>query len=202
MKSTIILTDEKFKEIYTSEQFRNQVAYAHQHCNSNGVFIEFITCSYPVTYIVTPEQIEEAKKECERAKIERINGIGNKLVFVGMGMDYLPRYEGDPANHRIRTEFKNIHGNEFFIEVGTNGPENMRIDFAIDRTMQKKLNDEVNKQSQFYNYHGLERSKNIYTYTKERILSLVNREFDCKFIEMEVDNYNLSTDDFICQSPK
>lgn len=202
MKQTIRLTVEKFAEIYTNEEFRNQVAYAHQSCDRNGNFIEFITCSYPITYAVTQSQIDEAAKELERARIQTIKDNEGKLMFTGMGMTYPERYPDDVCNHRIRVEFTNRSSNRYFIELGTMGPDEMRCDFSIDRSLQERLNDDFKKQGQFYNCFGLERNQYLGAYTKSNVLNLVNKYFDCKFTGIVIDNYNVNCDDYNSISPK
>jgi hypothetical protein len=199
------MTPEIMEEIYSNEKLRNNVAYAHGCYTSfeNGCkFKYFKTCSYPIAYKVTEDQIKEAKEEKERAKAELLTHLGNKLVFVGMGMSYEPRYEGDPCNHRIRTEIVNAHGQRFFIEVGTGRGDEMRVDHSINRTLQEVYKDDHHKQGEFYNYGNLERLGQYPKYTKENIIRLVNDTFGCKFNEMIVDDYNLTTDDYQSISPK
>jgi hypothetical protein len=36
-------------------------------------------------------------------------------------------------------------------------------------------------------------------YTKQNVLDLVNKHFNCSFKEMEVQYYFLTTDDFVCE---
>lgn len=195
------MTAERFQDIFTDEQLRNRVAYAHWRCDAKGNRKEQITCSFPKTYIVTPEQIEAAKAEIQRAKKARLTSLGNKLVLVGMGMTYDPRYEDDVCNHRIRTEFQNAQGRRFFIEVGTAGAENMRIDHAIDRTREKELKGKHDRQAEYYNYKGLESQTRTIKYTLQNVLRLVNEYFDCNFSEIEIDNHTLRTEEFVCISP-
>lgn len=226
METTIILTSEKFHEIYSNEEFRNQVAYAHGYSKNNGES-GMITCSYPTQYIVTEEQIKEATSEIERAKKVLVKANKNNLMFVGMGSNYAPRYNGDVCNHRIRTEFKNSRGHHFFIEVGTASNNEMRVDHSIDRELEKAYNnklEEIHKEMKifkqcsrewhelrdkateylnqpYYNYKNLERNKFEIKYTLQNVLEFVNRHFDCNFKEIIIDNYNVSTDDYISISP-
>lgn len=228
MKQLIKLTEEKFRDIYTNEEFRNQVAFAHGCCNSDGNFMYKKTCSYPIEYIVTDDQIKEAEAERVRATKQTIKDNKGKLMFVGMGMTYTERYPDDVCNHRIRTEFKNVAGHSFFIEFGTGSGNQMRIDHAVDRDKEREyenkvsqlrtqretvkrysdqwneLCNEIEKYSKqvYYNYHGLEHDRDLPKYTKSNILSLVNKEFDCNFSEIVIDNYNVSTDQYISVSPK
>ena len=182
------LTAEKFNEIYSDEEWRNEVAYAHGVQLASGETFKG-SCSYPVRYRVTEEQIEEAQKEINRKKEEIYKNHSNDLLFVSMGMDYAPRFEDDVCNHRIRTEFINKDGKHFFIEVGTGREDEMRVDFSIDRDLQNemdkkagevrlKLSNAIDKNNfllvaklrndlqdamrqPYYNYGGLERGNNI-----------------------------------------
>ena len=201
-RTRVQLTDEKLQEIYTSEKFRNDVAYAHGYTLQNGE-TGLKTCSYPIEYIVTPEQVEIAAKEQERRKKEVLNALGNKLVFVGMGMSYAPRYDDDVCNHRIRTYFVNSKGNKYFIEFGTGNGDNTRIDHAIDETKRELADSGGSTNGEWINnFNGLERRDHLPKYTLSNLLNLINKEFDCKFTTIEVDDYNLTCSDFICNSPK
>jgi hypothetical protein len=199
MKDLTPMSAEKFQEIYSDEKIRNAVAFAHSCFDKDRNFLHYKAMCWPDAFSVTKEQIGLAIVERNMAKAEKVANMGNKLVFVGMGMDYAPKYEGDPGNHRIRTEFVNSNGTRFFIELGPGTGENMRVDHAINRTLQDQLNDSHERQGEFYNWKGLER-RGGGQYTKENILKMVNEEFDCKFTEMEVDNFTLTTDDFTCKS--
>lgn len=201
----IELTAEKFAEIYTNEYFRNSVAFAHQCCDSGGRFKHYGTCTYPQRYIVTEQQIAEARKEYERAKAEVYDKHYNDLLFVGMGSAYEPRFEGDAGNHRIRTTFKNKDGHSYFIECirSTNG-DGFWVDFTVDVDKKIELNDHPDRQAEFYQIKGIERKPLGLKYTKENLLQLVNKYFDCHFKNVVIDNYNIHPDDrkIICESPK
>ena len=228
------LTNENFKRIYTDVKFRNEVAFAHGFSNSKLNFKGFQTCTYPNEnrVFVTEEQIKQAKEERERAAKETLTKHKNDLLFVGMGMNYKPRYKNDVCNHRIRTEFLNSEGKQFFIEVGTGRGNDMRIDFAIDRNLQieydkkntlyferiraekqkenpntKKIDSLREKQKVFqsqpyYNYNNLERSGRTLKYTLQNVLKLVNKNFNCNFKNIVIDYYNISCNGIICESPK
>jgi hypothetical protein len=194
MNQTITLTEEKLQDIYTDKKFRNEVAYAHA-CYSafpNSKFKYRQTCSSPVRWIVTEEQIELAKKELKRSQEETKERYVNSLLFVGMGMDR--KVEGEVDNFRIRTELTNKVGRNFFVEFGmTADYASTRCDHSIDRDNDKN------------NYANLERGgsnrKGLCDYTPKAILNLVNKTFDCNFSEIFIDNHDLSTDDITCISP-
>lgn len=224
------LTNEQFQDIYTSEKFRNEVATAHKCMAKESKFSHFESCSYPIRYKVTEEQINEAKRVKEESKKKAIKNVANKLVFVAMGGDYEPRYNDDVCNHRIRTTFLNPEGKKFFIEFGRGREDEIRIDHSIDRDLQNyyekqssNVRDEINRNGGFHkvaqsdplmldykkyqgqpyqNYKGLERINLTEKYTLQNLLKLVNENFECNFKEIEVDKFNLSPDDFTCKSPK
>lgn len=203
-RTRVILSDEKLQDIYTDEEFRNAVAFAHGYTLKNGEE-GCKTCTYPVEYIVTTEQIFKANQERERVKKLVVEDIkkNNKLVFVGMGMTYAPRYEDDVCNRRIRTYFVNVKGNKYFIEFGTGRGDNTRIDHAIDETKRELIDAGGSSNGEWiHNFNGLERRDSLPKYTLSNLRNLINREFNCKFTSIEVDNYNLNTNDFICYSPK
>lgn len=224
-KQKVVLTDEKFQEIYSSEELRNQVAYAHKSCDQHGKFLNWITCSYPVTYVVTEEQKRIANEHRLKCKKEKIASIGNKLVFVGMGMSYSATEETDVCNFRIRTEFKNENGRHFFVELEGGPGYKTFCPFSIDRDLEieyeekkrelyakrdslphdswdyRMISDRIKdyQRQPYYNYKNLQQILSI-PYKLENIKQWINVHFDCKFTEIEIDNYNLTTEDFICQS--
>lgn len=199
METTInVLTKEKFAEIYANEEFRNQIAYAHGTSQHEG--FTRITCSYPLQWLVTDAQIQEAQEEIERRKAQVIAENTGKLMFVGMGMTYAERYADDVCNHRIRTEFVNRTGNKYFIEFGTGTGDRMRIDHSIDRTLEESA--PYDHRQPYNNFAKLEHMRDLPKYTLTNVLNIVNKYFNCDFKEVVVDNYNVSTDDFISVSPK
>lgn len=206
MENVTELTAKKLKEINTNEKFRNEVAHAHGCYTAypNSTFKYKKTCSYPVSYIVNEEQIQQAKDLKVIATKKVLKDNKNKLLFAGMGMTYTKEeHNDDILNHRIRTEFETNDGRIVFVEFGTMADyKTIRCDFSINRTKQAFFNDDTNKQSEFYNYKGLEKDSCLGKYNKANILRLINTTFNCSFKEMIVDNYNVSCEGVICESPK
>lgn len=228
------MTPEEFKNIYYSEKLRNEVSFANRHSDKHGVFKYYGTCTYPNENRrqVTPEQIEKAKQLRSKRAAEVLKENKNKLLFVGMGMNYDAKYEDDVCNHRIRTEFLNSEGKRFFIEFGTGRGTDLRIDHAVDRELEdhykqkaalfsKRWKAEEKKErpsfkkiqslrgqfykymeQPYYNYKKLERDTPNLKYTKTNILKIVNEYFNCNFKEVVVDYYNISCNGVICESPK
>lgn len=228
MQSTTFLSEEKFQEIYTNEEFRNAVAMPVKCCYADGRFKHFETVTYPQRWIVTEEQSAKAKTEKQRARVETIENNRGKLLFVGMGCTYESRFNDDVCNHRIRTEFLNAEGKKYFLEFGTGRGEEMRIDHSIDRDLedfhkqkQSFYSDKMRNEKQgspvwnellqkrrewdsqpYHNYNNLERAAIDLKYTLQNVLKVVNENFNCNFTECVVDNYNVSPDDVLCISPK
>ena len=203
METIKIMDELKFKEIYTNEELRNAVAFAHGCCDSRGNLEYKKALMYPISYKVTDEQIKEAKELREKRQKEVLRENKNNLLFCSMGMDFKPTLEDGVGNHRIRTEFKNSKGNIYFIEIGKGKDDNLRIDHSIDRTKQDELNDHFYKQHLFYNFAELEHKTSTLKYTYENVLKMVNEYFNCNFKKMVVDGYNIGSPDFpICESPK
>ncbi len=196
MNTILTLTPEKFAEIYTDKEFRNQVAGAHGCYTEKMVFRHLKTCSCPIEYIVTEDHVSAAKAERERDRVVLLKEYAGKLVFVGMGMTYEPKYDDDICNYRVRCEIESKTGERFFLEVGTMSDyETMRFDHVIKRNMSDEDRDENN-------WKGLERVDNAPKFTMQNLLRFVNSTFNCAFTEIIIDNHTLTTEDFINKSPR
>jgi hypothetical protein len=197
------LTDNKFQEIYTNKELRNEVAYAHACYSSLDTgckFLYFKALHYPEEFIVTPEQISVAKKLIENERKVILKRYKNTLLFVGFGMAFAPSTPLFVGNHRIRTEFLNAKGERCFIEICAKvDHEYMYVTHSILRTPDGDSRKDTN------NYRQLERS--IFSgqrkFTYQNVIDLVNKEFDCHFKEMYLDEYDVGNfDEPICFSPK
>lgn len=217
-------------QLGTNERFTREVNFSHSVCNAQSVHQFYCTMYGGKRYKTTLEQKEQAQKLYEANKQRVIKNVGNKLVFVGMGCEYAARYPDDVCNHRIRTEIVNPEGKRFFIEVGTWGKELMRIDHVVNRDQEDEYSERLQfyrkeieakggfyrvgesdqaminyrkYQNQPYHWYRHEQWKDLkLKYTNANVLQLVNTLFDCNFTEMEVDYYNLTTDDYTSVSPK
>lgn len=221
---------ELLSQLGTNERLTREVNYSHGCSNSLGHHLHFCTMYDGKRYKTTQEQKDKASKLYAFNVKKAIQNVGNKLVFVGMGMDYAARYDNDVCNHRIRTEITNPEGRKFFIEVGTWGNERMRIDFVVDRDQEihyadqcQNVRNEILKrggyhkvsfsdplyidlkkyQEQPYYQYKKEEYKDLnIKYTKQNVIDLVNNLFDCHFTEMEIDYNHLTTNIYSSISPK
>lgn len=205
------------------------IACAHNYQASNNSALQKVANFYPNKYIVTDDQVSEAKRLLKEAKINTLIKHKNDLLFCSMGMGYEARFEDDVCNHRIRTEFLNKNGKRFFVEFGTGLNENLRCDHSIDRDLeiefeQKRIEAYANRdklerktdewykadlivqkynQQPFHNYSGLERLTDQIKYTNQNILEIVNKTFDCEFKSIVISDLIHPNDrDIICFSPK
>lgn len=183
------LDSETFQNIYSDKKFRNQVAYAGVCRDKNLKFLHKKTCSYPVGYIVTDEQIEEAKAERKRSIERTKQENAGKLILIGMGSEISEK--GVFGNYRARGFFLNDKKEKCFVEVGTakrfkseKEHESIFVDFAFicHENGEEKTRLSLNKK-----IVGVE-------YVAGNILRLINRNFGASFKEIHLDNYDLSPD--------
>jgi len=221
---------ELLSQLGTNEKLIREVNYSHGVCNAQSQHLHYCTMYGGKRYKTTQEQKDKASKLYALNVQKAIENVGNKLVFVGMGMDYTARYDDDVCNHRIRTEIINPEGRKFFIEVGTWGAERMRIDFVIDRDQEiyyseqaQNVRDEIQKrggynkvsfsdplsidlkkyQEQPYYQYKIDEYKDLnIKFTKQNVIDFVNNIFDCHFTEIEIDYNHLTTDIYNSVSPK
>lgn len=196
-----ILSEEKMKEIYIDERFRNAVAWAGECNNQYGEFKRFKALSYPLEYIVTEEQKKEAQNEYERAKAAKIKSIKRgTIVFTGMGMIYKKRFDGDICNHRIRSYFKNSKGHRFFLEFcAKSNDEGFYCTGSEDMEREENEKKGIRANEPYHHSKQLERKNFTQRFSEKNLLCIINRSFDCKYERLEVDNYTLRGDDFISE---
>ena len=194
------LTEEEYEQFKQDDRFIHNMAFPISCCDTYGKeeYKKAMT-KYTIAeqeFKVTEEQIKRGKEEYNKRKENIIKNIGNKLVFVGMGMDFKSSTINHIGNHRIRTYFQNNKGILCFVEFGTTTNKDfMRCDHALMNT--KREWNSLNERNQEQRISILERMKGNYTkYTKENILKLINENFDCSFKEVEVYDYFLNPNDY------
>jgi len=200
------LKNSDYEKYKSDDRFIHNMTYPINCADSKGV-IQYTKAMTKYTiakqeFKVSKEQIQKATQEYNKRKQNIIKNIKNKLVFVGMGMDFKPLTNNHIGNHRIRTYFKNNQGVLCFVEFGTTTNKDfMRCDHALMNT--KREWTSLNEREQEKRISILESMQGDYTkYTKENILKLVNKNCDCNFKEVEVYNYFIGTDDYTSISKK
>ena len=200
MKQLEILSAEKFNVLTVSDKWVNAIQYPVKCYDNNSNFKYFRTCSYPVEYIVSEEQIRQAREIAEERKRHILENIkANDLVFVAMGGDYSGT-PGDVCNHRIRCNFKNIDGKRFFIEILKGCKDGFFIDFSIDLDKQeenekKRIKEPFYPQTE-YNAKGVEKTTINKPFTFENVLQFVNDTYNCCYTNAQLIRYFVRCEDF------
>lgn len=197
MNRQIKLSDEKFKEIYTDDRFLHDCAFPVGCCDSRGFFKYYRTCTYPIEYIITEEQIAVAKAEFARHKQAFLDGYKKgTLVLVCMGMDYESIHPDGIGNYRVCGDFKNSEGHHYFVEFCrdiSKTVEYFHCDFSVDMEME---DDGMHN----YNIFDLQRRNfGERPFTKSALLEIVNSTFGCNYRELVLDHWLISTDDIISE---
>lgn len=197
MNQQIKLSDEKFNEIYTDDRFLHDCAFPVDCCDSRGFHKYYRTCTYPIEYIITEEQIAAAKVEFARRKQAFLDGYRKgTLVLVCMGMDYESQHPDGIGNHRVRGDFKNSEGHHYFVEFCrgiSKWDENFHCTFSVDMEME---DDGMHN----YNIFGLQRRNfGIMPFTKNSLLEIVNSTFGCNYRELVLAEWLINTDDIISE---
>lgn len=201
MKQLEILSAEKFNLLTVSDKWVNAIQFPTTCCDKNHKFLYFKTCSYPEEYIVTEEQIQQAREIAEDRKRHILENIKtNDLVFVAMGGDY-PGLPGEVRNHRIRCNFKNIDGKRFFIELLYIDNDNFYIDCSLDldkeeENEKKRIKEPFYPQTE-YNAMGVENTLINKPFTFENVLQFVNETYNCCYTEARLVRYFVRCEDFI-----
>lgn len=198
-KPTKILTVEEYDKHKSNDRFLHEITFAHGvqgwEPYNKGHCYYFLGSDFKVS----PELQEQAKRDYEKRKQEIVNSMGNKLAFVGMGMDFEPTTPHHIGNHRIRTYIKNNDGVLCFVEFGAGmNKDFLRCDHALVNT-RKNYSDwsSLGERDRTEKRIELEGIKGDYhPYTKAEVLELVNKHFNCNFTELEVYSYCIGCDDY------
>lgn len=197
MSQQITLSDEKFQEIYTDDRFLHDCAFPVDCCDARGFHKFYRTCTYPIEYIITEEQIAVAKVEFARRKQAFIDNYKKgTLVLVCMGGVYQSIFPDGIGNHRVRGDFKNSKGHHYFIEFCrgiSKLVENFHCTFSVDMEME---DDGMRN----YNIFDLQRRNfGDMPFTKSALLEIVNSTFGCNYRELVLAEWLISTDDIISE---
>jgi hypothetical protein len=195
-----ILTEEKFKEIYTDKSFRNSVAFPVLRKSLFTGEVN-ITLTFPTKYIVTDQQTIKALEERDSDRKRILSEIKNKLVFIKKGgMFSCSSY--DVNCYRISTIIKNNNNQLFYVELSSL-PKKRDHHFTFRCVSAIELKDKArkfnpkNSGNLNQNYKALEDLQKLGKYTKRNVLSFINENFNCSFTKMEIDEFTLSESDLL-----
>jgi|LGVF01.2.fsa_nt_gb hypothetical protein len=162
------------------------------------------TCSYPTRYIATKHMIESATQSRKKAMKNTLEDNKNNLLFVGMGMeitkDRQKEMQTDLINFRFRTNLQNPDGCQFFVEFSSynhilNKKQGSYLgcDFAFDYDEKGRQERLYKFGGNYYNYKNMEKEINTkkMRFTKENVLKMVNKFFNCNFKDLIIDNYDI-----------
>ena len=170
----INMTSEKFHELITDDKMLYKIANASPCYRSDGkTLIHYRTVTYPTEYIVTEEQIAEAKRLVKIRHDEILREIGfNELVFSPIGMSYEHPNKDNVRNYRIRCKFRNLKGETFFVEFSFF--ENTGVWCTVNICLDKEDGGRG-----YYDAKQLENKCLAHEFTFSHILGLINRQFKC-----------------------
>lgn len=198
MRIQINMTSEKFHELITNDKMLFAIANASSCYKSDGkTLIHYRTVIYPTEYIVTEEQIAEAKRLTKIRHDEILSEIGfNELVFSPMGMSYEHPDKDNVRNYRIRCKFRNLKGENYFVEF--NFCENSGVWCTENICLDKEKGSKG-----YYDAKQLENKLLAREFTFSRILELINRQFKCSYKSARLLSSRIVFyDEYVCKCKK
>lgn len=209
------LTEEMFRELITQDSWISLLAKPTECHDQHGRFKHYRTCSYPVEYIVTEEQIRTAQERQEQRKKELIEGIKpGELVFVSMGCDYPTDNPDGVGNHRIRCHFTDGHGRTLFIELCRAArTEVFYVDAVEDIHLEEQYRQDClevvrhNTETRRMNahkpmpsqYYRLQVGRNeVIPGTWPAVVKFINRHFNCSYTSARKIDHFVYIDDYVC----
>lgn len=192
------MSKEVYSQLIKEDEWISAIAKATEGVTKEGKHLYWRTVTYPNDYYVTEEQIFDAKKHFERRKKEEIESLGKgDLAFVAMGGCFKSHNPNGVGCHRMRGDFTNLKGEQFFLELtlGANGV--FFVDFSIDRQKQKEDEEKCGFQQTCYYAKGADRK----TYVQENwdaVLDFVNKTYGCNYKTAKLFRYFVSPDDYVC----
>ena len=192
------MTSEKFHELISNDKMIYKIANASPCYRSDGkTLIHYRTVTYPTDYIVTEEQIAEAKRLVKIRHDEILREIRvNELVFSPMGMSYEHPNEDNVRNYRIRCQFRNLKDENYFIEF------NFCENSGVWCTENICLDKEEGKRG-YYDAKQLENKLLAHEFTFSHILRLINYQFKCCYKSARLlSSHIVFYDEYVCKCAK
>lgn len=222
-KGNPALTDELFAQAMACDKGIHECALAGGYCDSHGhqigKYVDFP--SWEDVHDITDEQIAIAKENYQRRRTEELSGIKRgEIVFVAMGCDYTPKIENGVGNHRMRCDFCNSAGEQFFVEFCSCHPDpdkGFYIDFSIDRQLEKQYKDEqearyernknlpIGKRENtmipqyYYNAKGVQKKSFAVPFTWDNVVKFINETYGCNYQSGRLFRYFIRPEDYVCK---
>lgn len=217
------LTDELFAQAMACDKGIYECATANGYCDKNhrliGKYVNYP--SWRDVHDISDEQIAIAKENYQRRKNEELANIKRgEIVFVAMGGDFTPKIENGVGNYRMRCDFRNSAGEQFFIELCAYHPDpdkGFYVDFSIDRQLQKQHENEVsamverNKNRPFlerehttsipqyyYNAKGVQKKSFEIPFTWDNVVKFINETYGCNYKSARIFRYFIRPEDYVC----
>lgn len=194
-RNKIILNNTTFENLIKEDYWIHCIAQPVTCLDQYGKFEYYRSCSYPIEYIVTPEQIERAKTEYNRRRREELESLQpGILAFVPMGMDFDVKLDNSPNNHRIRCNFYNSKGHKYLIELtATMDKKQYSVNFSVDVDLEEQRKGTFIQD--YYGACGLTCNVKIPA-TWPAILQLVNRAYKCNYTTGKLFKYFINPDEY------
>lgn len=225
------LSDEMFRDMMQSDKGIREARYAT--CYGRWVNGESVTDGHYVNwpdyhrkYKISDQQMAEAKRMFEKRKAEVMEYVSRKgtLCFHAMGMDYEPTVEDGIGNYRIRANFKDKGGHEWFVELHPARDEKCNAkesggawgevyDSGRNKAEETAYRDKKKRLIEKYSawwkvptnerpYMPLTHYENVYVYgsfTFGNLLEWINNRFKTDYTELYLERYFLEWDDTLSE---
>ena len=209
MRTPPELTDQEFVERMLDPAARHRIANAHGCCDRSMKPLWKKTCDFPrsLERRVTEEQIAEARRQRDEDAARILREHRHDLLFTGMGMERKDAELGEVGNHRFRTRLLNRRGQNIFVEFS----------FCRERRAYDVEGYVVAERAGLWVDHcfmGSDCNENLCGYrrhegggrlppTEKAVLAFVNRNLNCDFKAMLIDNYTIDAprEEPMCFSP-
>lgn len=219
------LTDELFAQAMACDKGIHECATANGYCDKNhrliGKYVNYP--SWRDVHDISDEQIAIAKENFQRRKNEELANIKRgEIVFVAMGGDFTPKIENGVGNYRMRCDFRNSAGEQFFIELccccDAGKEQSFWVDFSIDRQLQKQYENEINAMIErnknlpflkrehtsrvpqyYYNAKGVQHKEIKMPFTWDNVVKFINETYGCNYKSARLFRYFIRPEDYVCE---
>ena len=144
-------------------------------------------------FIVSKEQIEKAKTQYAKRRLEILQEHKSDLIMIGIGCNFETDLVGGVGNHRARALFINKDGVKCLLEVGAKSEYAGGKDYMSVNHSTYNCGEE--NEDYYYNDLSREYSSKKVKFTLANVLILINQEFNCNFSNIYLDKCMLHCDD-------